>query len=112
MNDWIKLLKDRVGVAKIQLREAEDNLSVAEALPENNIFESIEEAEGKLYNKLRDKAHNDCEGAHNCGAREYIQLFYVNKTLYKAVATVEYNRHDKTYYYVENFDFKIEEVTV
>jgi hypothetical protein len=108
MNDQTKLLKDRVQVAKAQLRRAKADLEAAEALPKNNVFESLEEAEDELYEKLEDKANNDCEGAHNCGAREYIQLFYVDKTLYKAIATVEYNRHDKTYYYVDEFDFKIE----
>jgi hypothetical protein len=27
-----------------------------------------------------------------------------------AIASVEYNRHDKTYYYVEEFDLRVEAV--
>jgi hypothetical protein len=95
-------------VAKEQLEEAEANLIVAESLPENTFFESLDIAEAKLCRKMRNKASEDCECAGECGLEQYTQLFYVDKTLYKAIANVEYNRHDKTYYYVDGFDFKIE----
>jgi multidrug resistance efflux pump len=110
MNEQIEELKRRVQVAKEQLEEAEANLIVAESLPESNFFANLAVAEYKLYHKLKQQANRDCEGAGECGLEQYTQLFYVDKTLYKAVANVEYNRHDKTYYYVDGFDFKIEGV--
>jgi hypothetical protein len=110
MNEQVEELKRRVQAAKEQLKEAEANLVVAESLPENNVFGSSEEATDILYGVLEDRASQDCEGSYNCGKPQYTQLFYVDKTLYKAVANVEYNRHDRTYYYVDRFDFKIEEV--
>lgn len=110
MNKQIEELTRRVQVAEEQLKEAKVNLLVAESLPENNVFGSLEEATDILYEILEDRAGKDCKGSYNCGKPQYTQLFYVDKTLYKAIANVEYNRHDKTYYYVDGFDFKIEKV--
>lgn len=112
MTEQIELLKERVKIAEKQLKEAEDNLTVAQALPENNIFESLEIAEGKIEDMLSDRAHDACEGSYCCGDNYYEQLFYVGDVLYKGIACVEYNRHDKTYYYVDGFDFRVEKVEV
>lgn len=112
MNEQIKVLTDRVTTAEKQLEEAKDNLAVAEALPENNVFEALDTAEGTMYERLADRAGLACEGSYNCGKPQYIQMFYVKDKLYMAVADVEYNRHDKTYYYVDEFDFRVEEVQV
>lgn len=76
--------------------------------PENNVFLSLLEAEATLYETLRDRASDDCEGSHNCGASEYRQGFFVDGKQWWAIATVEYNRHDKTYHYVDEFDLRIE----
>ena len=112
MNEQIKLLRERVKVAETQLQEAKQNLAVAEALPENNVFMTLSDAERTVCGWLEDRASEDCEGSYRCGKPQYTQLFYVDTVLYKAIANVEYNRHDKTYYYVDGFDFKIEKVEV
>jgi len=78
--------------------------------PKNNVFESLAKAEYELGDALRDRASADCEGSYNCGAEEYRQGFFVDGVEHVAIASVEYNRHDKTYYYVEEFDFRIEKV--
>ena len=78
--------------------------------PKGNVFGSLEDAESTLHEALRERAGEDCEGSHNCGASEYRQGFFVGGAEYVAIASVEYNRHDKTYYYVEEFDFRIEKV--
>lgn len=78
--------------------------------PINNVFESLEKAKRALYNRLSDYAENACEGRYNYGCDEYIQEFSVDGKKYLATATVEYNRHDKTYYYVDGFQFNIKEL--
>jgi hypothetical protein len=85
-------------------------LELFERDPKNNVFESLAKAEYELEDVLRDRASADCEGSYNCGADEYRQGFFVDGVEYVAIASVEYNRHDKTYYYVEEFDFSIEAV--
>ena len=52
-------------------------------------------------------AFEDCEGAGNCGMDKYTQEFIVGDMHYIATLTVEYNRHDKTYYYIDETDFTV-----
>lgn len=94
-------LQAAVVVLKRQLGEAEVALSAFIALPENNVFETLEEAAGTLEERLRNEAHEDCEGAGNCGAEEYEQEFIVDGIHYQGKLSVEYDRHDKTYYYID-----------
>lgn len=67
-------------------------------------------AEPAIYSKLEAEAHSDCEGSYNCGNPQYTQQFYVNDVLYEGVLDVEYNRHDKTYYYIEETNFTVRKV--
>jgi hypothetical protein len=85
-------------------------LELFEREPKNNVFESVAKAEYELEDVLRDRAAADCEGSYNCGADEYRQGFFIDGVEHVAIASVEYNRHDKTYYYVEGFDFRIEKI--
>lgn len=103
-DDLVAAVKDAAAV----LEAAQIALETFVRAPDNNIFQSLPEAEGILYEMLRDRAAADCEGSYNCGASEYRQGFFVTGKQWWAIATVEYNRHDKTYYYVEEFDLKIE----
>lgn len=97
-----------------KVKEAKDNLDIAnkalfdfEAKAENNVFATMREAELKIHRKLEAEAHNDCEGAGNCGAESYQQEFMVDGVVYVGTLTVEYNRHDKTYYYIDRSDFTV-----
>jgi hypothetical protein len=77
---------------------------------ENNVYESKEEAEDYLTEELLERARKDCEGSYNCGHEQYTQDFIVNGYPYRATLEVEYNRHDKTYYYVDEYEMSIEEL--
>ena len=96
-----------VAAAKAALVNAESALEAFDTSPENNVFATLEEAEGVLEDRMRDWAFRDCEGAHNCGADEYTQEFIVDGKHYMATAKFEYNRHDKMYYYIYGCDFSI-----
>ena len=104
-------LKSLVTLAQQELTKAQHTVIAFESLPENNIFDSVTEAESYFENKLRSCANEDCEGSYNCGSDEYSQEFIVGGTHYMAVARVEYNRHDKMYYYIDEFELTIEEIT-
>lgn len=108
MSEERKQLEANVAAAKAALEAAEGALAAFVMRPENWRFESIDEA-GKLEYALLDRAHEDCEGSHNCGDDEYRQECFVGDRLHVAILTVEYNRHDKTYYYVDGHDFRVEE---
>lgn len=66
--------------------------------------------EDDIYDIAREWANNDCEGAHNCGNSSYTVSFKVNDKIYSVEVGFSYNRHDKTYYYVDNYGSKSEGV--
>lgn len=100
-----KELTAAITAAQANLTAAQDALKVFEAKAENNVFESLEKAAYKVEGMLERRAHQDCEGSHNCGQDEYTQEFMVDGVKYIGTLKVEYNRHDKTYYYIESSDF-------
>lgn len=103
-------LNAEVVEAKRELANREAALAAFIAAPENNVFTTLEEAENELYERLRNIAHEDCEGAGNCGNEEYEQGFIVDGIHYEGKLTVEYDRHDKTYYYIDRAKFTYEPV--
>lgn len=96
--------------AKKHLEDAQAVLAEWDSKPENNRFDDLDDALGTIEDQLRDLAFADCQGAYNCGAYSYSKDFYVGDTLYRGTAVFEYNRHDKTYYYIEECEFTYEEV--
>lgn len=98
-------LQSAVKTAETNLTAAKDALAAFEALPANNVFETLPKALSAIERKLESQAHQDCEGSYNCGAEKYTQGFIVDGVEYLGTLSVEYNRHDKTYYYVEGSTF-------
>lgn len=96
--------------AKQTLQDAKSALAAWDSMPENNRFYDLDDALGTIEDQLRDLAFADCQGAGNCGRPSYSKKFYVGDTLYRGTAEFEYNRHDKTYYYIEECTFTYEEV--
>ena len=98
-------LRAAVKVAEQALATAQNAVAEFDDLPENNVYATLDEAAADLEDKLRDLAHKDCEGEHNCGASTYTREFMVDGAKYVGTLKVEYNRHDKTYYYIEEVEF-------
>jgi hypothetical protein len=98
-------LVNRISIAKEALAHAEVTLHQFDAKPENNVYATLDDAVGYIEEELRDEASGDCEGSYNCGAPQYHRHFMVDGVEYIGTLTVEYNRHDKTYYYVEEASF-------
>lgn len=103
-------LQKAVAVAKQDLMTAELALATFIASPENNVFATLDDAASSLEERLRKQAHEDCEGSGNCGAEEYEQEFIVDGIHYDGKLSVEYDRHDKTYYYIDRAHFTYEPV--
>jgi hypothetical protein len=103
-------LKSAVDAARASLAAALAARDAFDSAPENNRYENMKDASSKIEDKLRDQARADCEGSYNCGNDEYTQDFYVGEKLYRGTLTCEYDRHDKTYYYLERAEFTVEEV--
>jgi hypothetical protein len=103
-------LQAAVKAAETNLAAAKDALTAFESQAENNVFESLPKALSAVEDKLLEQARQDCEGAYNCGADYYDQEFIVDGVRYLGTLTVEYNRHDKTYYYIDGSSFNYKTV--
>lgn len=104
------LLEANVKAAQEALVNAQAELEAWKYAPENNQFNDLDEAVGLIEDALRDRAHADCEGSHNCGNDSYTQEFIVSGVRYLGTLSCEYNRHDKTYYYLEEAHFSHAEI--
>lgn len=102
-------LNKKVAETKAAYDTAIHNLYKFDAKAENNVFATLDEAESEVEDKLLNEASDDCAGAGNMGCEAYTQEFMVDNVAYIGTLTVEYNRHDKTYYYVDgsNFTYKL-----
>jgi hypothetical protein len=102
-------LEAAVNSARNALAFAEKELLEFERSPNNFRFDNLDDA-FELEWELRDRASEDCEGSYNVGDDEYRQEFYIDDKKYTAVLfNIEYNRHDKRYYYVDYAKFRIED---
>lgn len=70
----------------------------------------IKDLEDYIYDFAREWATEACEGRHCCGDDSYDVRFKVGEKIYTVSVGFSYNRHDKTYYYVDRLGFKSEGV--
>lgn len=105
-----ELLLD-VSKAEGALEAAKNAVVAFDSSAENNVYPSMEEAESKIEDALCNLAFEDCQGAHNCGLDTYERQFMVDGKKYEATLHCEYNRHDKTYYYLEESRLEVVEKT-
>lgn len=106
----VALFKQSAAELRLKIAELEKEIETLESDVCNFQFETHEAAADILYSLLRDEASNDCEGSHNCGANEYTQPYQLigDSTVYHGKITVQYNRHDKIYYYVDDCSYSYE----
>lgn len=85
--------------------EAKQKLNDFKCKLELHTYDSIGQAIKAVEKFLLKQANEDCEIAGDQGAEEYTQQFVVQGFLYEGKLVVEYNRHDKKYYYVDSSTF-------
>lgn len=64
-------------------------------------YSDMEEAKDEVEDWARQEAAEACEGAYNFGDDEYSRIVEVDNVFYKITVRIEYGRHDKTYYYID-----------
>lgn len=101
----IERLKERVLEAQRTLSRLTDELVYMQSDIQNNVYESLDEAEDVLMSQFENEAYEDCEGSGNCGAEEYTQDFIVDGKEYTAIGNFSYDRHDKQYYYIDECSY-------
>jgi len=71
-------------------------------------IKSLEEAEGRLEDLVHSFASELTAG--ECGDHSYSDIFKIDNVIYRVTVYPEWNRHDKTYYYVDGFSSSKSEV--
>lgn len=111
-NSQIHWQKNKIKQFTDDLQKAKDKLE----LVQSNIcffqFDNHEDARCRIEDVLCSEAHNDCEGSYNRGNDEYTQEYQLidSDVIYLGKIEVEYNRHDKTYYFVDEVEYSYSEV--
>lgn len=72
-------------------------------------FDDLDFALGWAEDDMGEEASNDCEGSYNVGDDSYMRQFKVGDKYYQVEKQFSYDRHDKTYYYVSDYDCKMGE---
>lgn len=69
------------------------------------VYATLEEARAEVNDQHYDEAAEACEGSHCMGNDEYETIVYVKEEskYYSLKTRFEYNRHDKQYYYIDNY---------
>ena len=106
------VLSNKIADLEAQLAAANKELYELSCSLENNIYANLDTALSTIEKLLQTEAREDCEGSYNFGLEEYIRDFKVGDIIYTATLKVQYNRHDKTYYYVDETEFSYEEKTI
>lgn len=105
-----ELLKTQVEACEVLLQAAQTKLDEYESSPEFHTYTTLEDGESSVYNRLYNQASEACEGSFCCGEDKYEQEFIVNGKHFLGTLTLEYNRHDKTYYYIDGEEFTVSEL--
>ena len=95
-----------------QVRQKESEIEDLELAACNWVFKTHEDAESKIQNYYEDIANNACEGSYSYGCEEYEQTYQLEDSdfIYQGVLKVEYNRHDKQYYYIDGTSYEFTQV--
>lgn len=91
--------------AEKTIAAANDAIQAIESAPENNVYATLKDAEHAIHGRFYSIAEQACEGSYCVGEPEYTQEFTVDGVRYLAKVEFEYNRHDKTYYYIESHSY-------
>ena len=71
-------------------------------LSELEEHETLAHYEWEIEQLASYQASEDCEGSYNCGDDSYEVVVKTKEGHFSVWVDFEYNRHDKTYYYIEN----------
>lgn len=111
LTEYLPALKDdilarpvnAIGLSKVVIRPDSGNPADIICGTVEYVFDTLEVALRKVGALHENEASNDCEGSYNCGAGEYFSTVHTKDDgkYYLLTTSFEYNRHDKTYYYIE-----------
>lgn len=85
----------------------EQSLMDIDSMIENNQYTDQKNAEYSITEHFSGIAHEQCEGSGNCGEPLFKRRYQIagNPNTFEATVEFEYNRHDKTYYYIDGTEY-------
>lgn len=102
-DDILARKPDAMGFAKVVIRpDSGDPVDIV-CGTSTEVYSTIAKAIGTINRLHMEQASEDCEGSHCIGMDQYVTVAKVGDTYYEFTTPMEYNRHDKTYYYVDNY---------
>ena len=112
LNNKLKFYQADVDYYSTEANKAQSNIDLIKSNLCFFQFDNHEDARYSIMWMLQYKAHNDCEGSNNRGDDVYEQEYQLidSDVVYEGKIEVEYNRHDKTYYFVEDVEYSYSEV--
>jgi hypothetical protein len=102
----------KIIILQNEIAVLEGQIEAFDSAIENNQYADHADAESRITDRYSDIAHEQCEGAGNCGEPQFKQKYQIagNPNLFEATVDFEYNRHDKTYYYIDGTDYSYVEL--
>ena len=97
-------LESEVSRCEKALYTAKQKLEAFDDAIENYVFETLDDAADEIEYALRVKA-STASGKNCWGDDEYRRPFIVDGVKYVGILKCEYNRFDKTYYYLDSSSF-------
>ncbi len=106
-------MDEKVKFHQSEIARLEAEKEGIDSLLENNQYKDHDDAEGAIDERFRSVAFEACQGAYNYGDDQYTQRYQVadDPAIYEATVKIEYNRHDKMYYYIDGVDYSYKVVS-
>ena len=112
LNNKIKFYQADMDYYSTEANKAQSNIDLIKSNLCFFQFDNHEDARCRIQDVLCSEAHDDCEGSYNRGNDVYEQEYQLidSDAVYLGKIEVEYNRHDKTYYFVDGVEYSYSEV--
>lgn len=101
--DIMSRQQDAMGFAKVVVRPDSGDPADIVCGTVKHSFTTMEEAIAAINEQHLDEASEACEGSHCIGDDSYTTVAVVDGIYYEFTTPMDYNRHDKKYYYVDNY---------
>lgn len=94
-----------IGLSKVVIRPDSGNPVDIICGTVGKTYQTLEEAITEVNEEHFEEASADCEGSYNIGCESYSTNVYIKSEAkcYTLTTPFNYNRHDKQYYYIDNY---------
>lgn len=99
--EWIDTLMQTQQMLAKSLEASKQQLNRFYAVPENNVFSTVEDAYQFFDVRMREQAKYDCRAIGGSIINEYSQEFFVDNVAYIARLEVQYDHYQNQFYFVE-----------